>query len=414
MRIGINASFLRKPGTGIGQVTFNFLEKLKQFPTRLPDGQVSIRQLADQFPINDSNSKIFKEEKLEFILYTEEPIDLKLPDNFRVRSFLPFWKRDDLLRKFLWEKQLVREAAKDHCDVFLSLYQAATIFHASSVKQHVMVVHDLIPRLFPEYRGTLRRRLYWRAVERAIRRADTLVAVSEATKHDLVEFGIDHERITVASPDTAPCFATEPSEAASRAVLEKYGLTPGYLYHGGGLEVRKNARNLLLAYQTLADKERSGTLSMTLPPLVISGKIFPESNTLATPVRTLVTELGLGDRVRLLDFVPEEDLPALYQQALFFIYPSLYEGFGLPVLEALRMGTPVLAADTSSLPEVAGDAALYIDPTSVASIASGMERLLFDSALREQLSAAARGECARFGWEHFVTTILTTLKNPAL
>lgn len=380
MRIGINASFLRKPGTGIGQVTLNFLENLQEF----------------------SNS-----DSIEFFVYTEEPVDLQLPENVRVHSFLPWWKRDDLVRKWLWEKRVVREAKRDGCDAFLSLYQSASV--TSGGMRHTMVVHDLIPRLFPEYQGNIRQRLHWQAVERAIVKADHIVAVSESTKHDLVEFGIAHENISVASPDVAPVFRRDLPPEEENRVMATYQLIPGYIYHGGGLEVRKNTEGLLRAYAMLLEKEKRGALGMVLPPLVISGKIFAESNVLATPVKRLVRELGLTEHARLLDFVPEADLPALYKNALFFVYPSRYEGFGLPVLEALCMNVPVLTSDGSSLPEVAGNAALYIDPQEVDSIASGLERLLRDTSLRQSLSEAAAQERQRFNWKKFTEALLRSV-----
>jgi len=381
MRIGINASFLRKPGTGIGQVTIHFLEKLTE-------GMANTQQST-------------------FVLYTEEPVDQKFPENFEVRSFLPWWKRDDLIRKWLWERQITKEAKKDGCDVFLSLYQTTTIFPSSF--HHTMVVHDLIPRLFPLYQGNMRQKWYWRAVERGIAKATRIVAISEATKNDLVEFGRERNSIEVVYPDSAPLFLEQPSVEDQERVLQKYSLKPGYIYHGGGLEIRKNGERLLSAYAMLLEKERTSE-GLAVPLLVISGKIFSEENPLATPVRSCIQKLNLQGRVRLLDFVPDEDLPALYKQALFFVYPSLYEGFGLPVVEALRMGTPVVTSDVSSLPEVALDSALYVDPENVSSIASGMERLIVDSALRASLKQASSTGLDRFAWSNFTNKVLTSLK----
>jgi len=377
MRIGINASFLRKPGTGIGQVTFNFLEKLKEFSK---DGSV------------------------EFYIYSEEPLSEPYPANFHDKHFLPFWKRDDLIRKMLWEKQVAREARKDGCDAFISLYQSSTIV-APGMK-HIMVVHDIIPKLFPEYQGNLRQKWYWQAVERGIRQAQRIVAVSQATKKDLSLLSISQEKISVAYPDTAPCFHEAITLEEENRVMATYGLVPGYLYHGGGLEIRKNTEALLRAYAQLVEDEKNGTLNTLLPPLVISGKIFPESNPLATPVKTLVRSLGLVERVRLLDFVPEQDLLALYKNALFFIYPSRYEGFGLPVVEALRVGTPVLTSDVSSLPEVVGNAGLLIHPDNQASLITGMKQLLTDAPLRATLREATKAQREHFDWHRFVTTVL--------
>jgi glycosyltransferase involved in cell wall biosynthesis len=379
MRIGINASFLRKPGTGIGQVTTYLLEHLSAHA-------------------GGSDT---------FVVYTEEPTSLSLSQNFEERSFLPFWKRDDLLRKWLWERKLAHEAKKDHCDVLLSTYQSTTV----SSLPHTMIVHDLIPRLFPEYQGNVRQKWYWKQIEKALLQADKIVAVSEATRNDLVEFGVAHEKIVIASPDAAPIFSEPIALEEENRVMAQYNLVPGYIYHGGGLEIRKNTEGVLRAYKMLCEKEERGELQETLPPLVISGKIFSENNPLATPVHTLVRELGLSERVKLLDFVPEYDLPALYKNALFFVYPSKYEGFGLPVLEALAMSTPVLTSDVSSLPEVAGDAALYIDPLSIPSLVSGMERLLKDTQLRMTLSEKAKEVRQRFSWSHMAQTVYSLLEK---
>jgi glycosyltransferase involved in cell wall biosynthesis len=383
MRIGINASFLRKPGTGIGQVTSYFLETL----AASEPGKAHT-----------------------FFLYLEEDADIShLPGNFRKKVFLPFWKRDDLVRKMLWERGVAREAAKDGCDALLSLYQAGTI--APKTLRHTMIVHDIIPKLFPEYRGNRRQAFYWKTVERGIRAADHIVAISEHTKSDLLrELGIPEAKIAVAYPDVAPRFHNALSPEAAGTVLKKYDLEAGYIYHGGGLEVRKNAEALLRAYALLRDRAERGELLRALPALLISGKIFPKTNKLATDVKGLIQELRLGKKVRLLGFVPDADMPALYKSALFFVYPSLYEGFGLPVLEALRLGVPVLASDTSSLPEVGGDAVLYVDPRSVGAMASQMERLITDDALRSALISRSQAQAVRFSWEDFVEKIMLAIE----
>ena len=386
MKIGINASFLRKPGTGIGQVVLYFLRTLAQ-------------------------SEAGK--RHDFILYLEADADTAfLPQNFQKRIFLPLWKRDDLLRKMLWEKRVAHEALRDDCEVFLSLSQSATIFPArqSADKKrgplrHIMVVHDIIPRIFPLYQGNIRQAFHWKLVERGMQAAQHIIAVSEHTKKDLMrELHIGEEKISVAYPDVAPQFHTTVSPEAGAAVLQRYALKPGYIYHGGGLEIRKNAETLLWAYKKLREKRQSS--GMPLPPdLVISGRLFPESNRLATPIERIIRELGLTEQVRLLGFVPDADMPALYAGALFFVYPSLYEGFGLPLLEAMRMRVPVLASQTAALPEVGGDAVLFVDPTDVNALVTEMEHLLDDGALRQTLVARGQAQAARFTWDHFVKKI---------
>lgn len=268
-----------------------------------------------------------------------------------------------------------------------------------------MIVHDIIPRLFPKYLGTFTRKLHWKAIERGIRCADRIVAVSEATKADLVsELGIPEEGIAVVSPDCDPSFRIGAISDDISRVMKKYALEPGYIYHGGGLEIRKNAERLLRSYVELRKNREN------VPLLVISGKVFPASNKLATDVRRLVREFGLEESVVVLGFVPEEDLPALYHGASFFVYPSLYEGFGLPVLEALVCGAPVLAGRAGSIPELAGDVALLVDPESEEAIRHGMEQLLDDAVLRESLSENGRIRAKDFSWDTF-TEKVTNLFN---
>jgi glycosyltransferase involved in cell wall biosynthesis len=383
MRIGINASFLRKPATGIGQVTLHFLEQLPILLTGLS-----------------------AEERPEIFLYTQEPAECVLDPSFQMRAFFPrWWKRDDIFREWLWEKQVAHEAERDGCDVFLSLFQSATIFDRSSSVRHVMVVHDLIPRLFPSYLAKYSQKFHWQMTERGIRFADALIAVSNSTKEDLiVSLGSDPGRIIVVYPGLSPVFGTIPSDGEVASVLVRYGLRRGYVYHGGGLEIRKNAEGVLRAYALLQAEKKKSLLS--LPPLIISGKVHDRTNKLATDVQGLISELGLGDRVRLLGHVPAADLPALYRGAKLFVFPSQYEGFGLPVLEALSMECPVIVSSNSSLPEVSGEAALLIDGTDASAIAIAMDRVLTEPGLRETLGHQGRQQAMRFSYKGFTEQVL--------
>ena len=403
MKIGIDASFLRKSGTGIGQVTTNFLKKLVEF-----SAQGGLRR-SWQF--------LSGLHEAEIILYTEGPTDMKFPEQFRVKHFLPvWWKRDDVIRKFLWERQVVHEAMKDRCDVFISLYQSATVFPPSQMHQtqygdfhHTMIVHDIIPKLFPEYLGKISQKIHWKAIERGIRSADHIVAISESTKQDLMKhLDTAEEKITVAYPGLSSLFDTLCSDERVDSVLKKYDLTRGYIYHGGGLEVRKNTESVLRAYAQLKNDELRMTNAekREIPKLVISGKIFDAKNTLATDVEGLVQELELQEHVRLLGFVPDEDLSALYRGAALFVYPSLYEGFGLPPLEAMSQGAPVITSDVSSLPEACGDAALYVAPKNVMELTEKMSLLLSDPKLQEELRQKGFEQVKKFSWRVFVRRVM--------
>lgn len=380
MKIGINAKFLRKPGTGIGRVTAELLAQFSQVksPKLLPTGQAGEVQ----------NAEIF--------LYCEESpaLPFALPPNWHIRVIRSWYGRDDLVREHWWERfTLPRAIKKDGCDVFLSLYQSATVLPPSI--RHVMFVHDLVSLHFPEYLGTWRKRVHYRRVLSAIRSADHIIAPSRATADDLHDqLNIAPERLTVVPLGLSLRFQTPASADIVDAILRKYGLERGYIYHGGGLEKRKNTGALLEAYAEMVKGDNS------VPPLVISGMIHTKRNPLATDIRGFIEKLGLGRRVKLLGFVPDEDVPGLYAGALCFVYPSLFEGFGLPVLEALSQGTPVLASRASSLPEVAGEVALFFDPSRPADLREQLTALIHDATLRDRLAQAGPIQARRFSWSH--------------
>ncbi len=419
MRIGINASFARKANTGIGQVTLNFLKKLSEFPIS-----------NFQFPIKSQLQKI------QFIIYLEEDINLKLPENWEKRVFLPFWKRDDLIRKIWWEKFLLPKKIKqDKCDVLVSLYQSATIaghpersegsrkittgnirtgFFADAQNDitHIMIVHDIIPKLFPEYLNNWRKKLYWKLTERAIKKADKIIAISHRTEKDLIRhLGIDSHKITVNYIDVDKIYKKPVETRLIASLQKKYNLKPGYIYSGGGLEVRKNIEGVIRAYKYLLERNKNLHYVHEFPDLVISGKLMPQLAPLVTDAEKLVKELNLTQHIKLLDFVPQENLPALHKNAIMFIYPSFYEGFGLPILEAMNIGTPVITSKKSSLPEIGRDAALYCNPDDAEDIAMVMKNLLINKFLREKLSERGKERARCFSWNKFTEKILNVAEN---
>lgn len=391
MKIGINASFVRKPNTGMGQVAINFLKKL----------------------IENHESKITNH---EFILYLEEdlPKEIKLPTNFQKRIFLPFWKRDDLLRKIVWEKcMLPKKVYSDKCDVFFSLYQSPTIFNQREDKPfHIMLVHDLIWEVFPECTNNSRKKLYWNLVKKAIRKAEKIMAISCHTEKDLIKYlTIDPALITVTYLDVDEIYKKEVSIEASRKLLQKYHLKPGYIYTGGGLEKRKNIAILIRVYKQLLRRNRTSQLIEDFPLLVISGKLMPEMAPLITNVEKIVKEENLTSHVKLLDFVEQKYLPALYKNASVFVFPTLYEGFGLPVLEAMNQGTPVITSKNSSLPEVGQDGVLYCHSDDERELGQVIRNVLLNKDLRETLSRRGKERATYFSWEKFVGKFLNIAKE---
>jgi glycosyltransferase involved in cell wall biosynthesis len=388
--IGINASFTRKPNTGIGQVTFNFLRKLNEAVIRKQESG-----------------------KYNFILYLEEglPGDFKLPDNFIKKVFLPAWKRDDLIRKIWWEKCLLpKRAQKDGCDVFISMYQCPTVM-PKSVK-HLMIVHDIIPKLFPEYLNNSRKKYYWKLTEKAMKNAERIVTVSKRTEKDIIQhLGISPMKMTDSYIDVDEIYKNEVSNDKNKKVLRKYKLKPGYILAGGGYEVRKNVEGVIQAYKLLLDKNKNQKFIHEIPKLVIYGKLLPELAPLATDAEKLVKELNLTKQVKLLDLVPQNNMPTIFSNAMMFVYPSHYEGFGMPPLEAMNMGTPTIVSKKSSLPEVGGDAVLYCNPDEISDIAMVMKNVMLNKDLRETLSRRAREKAKQFSWNKFTDKILNIIEN---
>ena len=255
----------------------------------------------------------------------------------------------------------------------------------------VITVHDLAFLRFPGILTEESRR-YYGQIERAVHSAEHIIAVSESTKRDLVALaGADAGKITVVYEAAGPEF--RPADAARiAAVRQRYGLQGDYILFVSTIEPRKNIPFLLEAYAQM----RSTWPDAGEPPgLVLAGK----QGWLYDSVFVMLEQLGLRDSAIFTGGVPVEDLPALYSGACCFVLPSLYEGFGLPVLEAMSCGTPVITTNVSSLPEVAGDAALLVDPQDMLGLSMAMQRLCQDEALRRDLSARGRAQAARFSWE---------------
>ena len=249
----------------------------------------------------------------------------------------------------------------------------------------VITIHDLsfirFPRLFRPAN-----RLYLKTMTRlSARRARRLIAVSRHTARESAQLlGIPQERISVVYHGVDPAFRPLPTEQVV-AFRERRNLPQCFVLFVGTLEPRKNLIRLVEAFARI----RNGDSKLIL----VGGKGWLYDDLFAT-----VDELGLCDRVLLPGYVPNEELPLWYNAATAFAYPSLYEGFGMPVTEAQACGTPVLASNTTSLPEAAGDAALLVDPLEPEAIAAGLDRLLGDRLLREQLRDRGLAHARTFTW----------------
>jgi alpha-1,3-rhamnosyl/mannosyltransferase len=256
----------------------------------------------------------------------------------------------------------------------------------------LLTVYDLIPLRYPTH-STARARLLIRWMTRlALRATCHVIAISDFTRRDfMAEFGLSPERITAVPLAADPAFNPQPP-AALTAVRTRYGLPERYVLYLGSNKPHKNLVRLVEAWAIV-----SGQRQAAGSRLVIAGAW----DTRHPEARQHAEALGLADSIRWLGPVPEADLPALYAAATAFVFPSLYEGFGLPVLEAMACGTPVVCSDASSLPEVAGagqTAAILVDPLDTGALAAAVGRLMPDDALRRELTRRGLAQAAQFSW----------------
>jgi glycosyltransferase involved in cell wall biosynthesis len=277
---------------------------------------------------------------------------------------------------------------------FDRLLPYAELYHATEhllmPLRHVptlLTVHDLIFHRYPQHHKRLN---YWylnAAMPLYCRRASAIIAVSQATKEDLVRlYRLDPAKITVIHEAAASHFTpASPSQVA--AARARYGLPDRYLLHVGTIEPRKNLDRLLEAIHQL----RAGGEDVQLVIVGAKGWLYQSF------FRRL-EELDLGHAVRLPGYVPDADLPAVYSGARLVTVPSLYEGFGLPVLEAMACGAPVACSNRSSLPEVGGDAARYFDPTDVTAMADAIQAVWRDETRRGTMRQNGLARAAQFSW----------------
>jgi glycosyltransferase involved in cell wall biosynthesis len=272
------------------------------------------------------------------------------------------------------------------------------VFHTSDVLtyappgvKNVATIHDLTPLLFPELHTRETREIHSAKLNAAAERADAIIAVSESTRRDAVALlGLDPARVFTVHEGVDQAFRPLRNDEI-RPVLARHGLEPGgYLLHVGTIEPRKNLVRLVEAYARLRRDVRPPAPSLALAGA--TGWLFRE-------VFDRVKALGLHDHVRFLGQVSTAELPALFNGARLFVFPSLYEGFGLPVLEAMACGAPVITSNVSSLPELTDGAAVLVDPADSVGLAEAMGRLLEDAAERERLRAAGLTRAAGFSWE---------------
>ncbi|MFH1390646.1 MAG: glycosyltransferase family 1 protein [Candidatus Margulisiibacteriota bacterium] len=285
------------------------------------------------------------------------------------------------------------------------LFSPSMVLPLCSGVPSVMVVYDLVFDLFPEYYRGRVNRLYLRLFfGRSLNKAKFILAISENTRSDLVRlYNVPEEKVKVVHLAAGEEFKTVEDAALLTAVKERYRLPEKFILFVGTIEPRKNVRRLIEAYFCLpAEIKRTRQLVLCGQ----KGWGFAE-------LKDWLDRQPEKKTVRFLDYVESRDLPLLYNLAELFIYPSLYEGFGLPILEAMSCGVPVITSNVSSMPEVAGEAAVLIDPKATGQLTGAMARILNDPELSRQLRQKGLEQAKKFSWEKAASATLALIKEAA-
>jgi len=351
-RIAVDASSLAEPMTGVGRYTYEILRRLVVMGH-------------------------------EWVLYAHRPLvvgDWDQPNVSVVAGRVP--RR--LLRTFWVQTAVPYMARRDRAELFWSPAHRLPIVLPDNVAR-VVTIHDLVWKRVPE---TMHPFSYWldkTLMPVSVRLADRVITVSQHTAGDvLAEMPLTGDKLR-----PIPLGISDLSQPGPRGRLNSLGLSEPYFLFVGTLEPRKNLARLLEGYSRLP-----GELKDRAMLAVAGGKGWG-----GIDVMTLADNFGIRDRIKVLGYVDDAVLATLYAHALFFAMPSLYEGFGLPLLEAMARGSPVLTSTCASMPEVAGDAGLFVDPNDVESIRQGLVRLLGDDSLRNALASKAQANAFRFSWD---------------
>ncbi len=358
MRIAFDVTPLCAPASGVGTYTLHLLQHLSR------------RNEDEMLPL--------AHRPVAFDTIAERNPDLPQPV-----SGLPFG-----LNKTIWMQAVLPWLlARLRADICHFTNAVASLWTPCPT---VVTVHDMTLWLYPQHHYRRRLLAMRPFVPPAAHRAAAIIAVSQATKADIVRIlDVDEAKVHVVHEAPAPHFRPLEAVASLEGVRQHYGLPDRFLLYVGTIEPRKNLVRLL---EVLARLRRSEGLDHGL--VLVGHRGWKDEEVFAT-----VERLALGDATQFLGYVPTEDLVALYNLAEALVYPSLYEGFGLPVLEAMACGTPVVASSSGSLQEVAGSAAEFVDPRDEKHIAAGLQRVLLDADRREELRALGLAQAAHFSWD---------------
>jgi glycosyltransferase involved in cell wall biosynthesis len=388
MRIALNGWFIDRPHTGSGQYTRQLLKRL---PHVAPQHEYAvIVPHHNSFQIIDIDARLDFQSLAARIQNPESRIQNPISN----------------LRKTLFEQDLVPRAARAYrADVLHVPYWAPPL---RSTVPLVVTIHDIIPLVLKAYRGGPLVRAYTRLVSAAARGATLILTDSDASRADIAaRLGArpDRVRTIYLAADERFTDRVAPIAAERVALCRNHALPENYVLYLGGFDARKNIEAALQTY-TWAQAALGENY-----PLVIAGRLPDRHDAFFHDPRVLAKQLAVESVVRCLGPVAEEDKVALYQQARAFLYPSIYEGFGLPALEALACGVPVIGSNAASIPEIVGAAGMLVDPHDARAMAGALIAVCTDEALHADLSERALKQAAKFSWEKCARETVEAYEN---
>ncbi|MDH3327566.1 MAG: glycosyltransferase family 4 protein [Gammaproteobacteria bacterium] len=286
----------------------------------------------------------------------------------------------------LWRSQLViKDLMADNIDLYHGLHhELPTGLRQAGIKS-VVTVHDVLFLRFPQFHSKINRMIYTRKLKSSCNNADVVIAISEQTKQDLIDFlQVPEEKIQVVYQSCEPLFFNEITSEQEATTRQKYKLPDQYLLYVGALTPSKNLENLLRAYYKLQANEPE-------VHLVIAGM-----GGLEKALKQQSADWNISEKVHFPGFIDNTDLPALFKAATIFVYPSLFEGFGIPIIEALASGTPVITSTDSCFAEAGGPGSKYVNPQSVDQLSSEIKTVLASRELRTEMIEQGKAHVQQF------------------
>src|SRR5579864_8023767 len=377
MKIGINALFMHYPTTGSGQYLTNLTKALAE--------------------VDNHN---------DFILLGPQPTSYaqNSPLPYQVYPVAGFAQRTENIEKVFWEQLTCPAAARAiKADLLHVPYFAPPLMPRIPT---VVTIQDIIPLRLPAYLPAGKIKMYMDLVARAAHRATMVITISQHARQDIIDvLHIPPERIRVIYQAVGEEYQPVTNQEQIKAARERYGLGERYIFYIGGLDQRKNVPQLVRAFAHLQAQIGDPHLQ-----LFISGNPDKQKGPLFPDPRPVAADLGMSGQI-IYRFVEEEDKPAIYSGASLFVFPSIYEGFGLPPLEAMSCGTPVVCSNRTSLPEVVGDAAITVDPDDTHALVEAMQRVLTDEALQADLRARSLERAKQFSWRRTAQNTLAVYEE---